>query len=104
MPSVRIHGSGEVYQAGLLTSLLNVLLSNRFPIQTLCGGRAQCGKCLVRVRSGGKSLSPAREPEKEKLAALGADSDMRLACQSYTRGDIEIEVINRVGEGEGKEK
>jgi ferredoxin len=39
-------------------------------------------------------LSPVREREAARLAALGAGPDMRLACQTHTRGDIKIEVIN----------
>jgi ferredoxin len=97
-PLVRIHGSGEAFQAGLLTSLLNVLLSNRFPIDTVCGGRAVCGRCLIRVLSGAEYLSPRRDAENRKLAALEAGEDMRLACQSYTRGEVEIEVINLRGQ------
>jgi ferredoxin len=96
-PTVRIFGSGETYQAGILTSLLNILLSNRFPIDTLCGGRAQCGRCLIRIRAGAEYLSPRRDREAGKLAELGAVEDMRLACQCFTRGDVEIEVINRKG-------
>jgi adenylate cyclase len=95
MARVRIFGSGEEFEVGLLTSLLNLLLSHRFPIDTVCGGRAQCGRCVVRVRSGAAGLSPIREQEARRLAALGASPDMRLACQCYTRGDVEIEVINR---------
>jgi ferredoxin len=94
-PAVRIFGSGETFQAGMLTSLLNVLLSNRFPIDTLCGGRAECGRCLIRIQSGAEYVSPRREKEERKLASLGAGKDMRLACQCYTRGTIEIEVMHR---------
>ncbi len=95
MARVTVHGSGEVYEVGLLTSLLNLLLSHRFPIDTVCGGRAQCGRCVIRVLSGAEHLSPRREQEERKLASLDASADMRLACQCYTRGDLLIEVINR---------
>jgi adenylate cyclase len=94
MPSIRIHGSNEVFTTGMLTSLLNVLLSNNYPIETICGGRAQCGKCVIRVHSGAQFLSPIREKEALRLASLGAGPDMRLACQSFTRGDVVIEPIN----------
>ncbi len=99
MASVRIHGSGEVFQTGILTSLLNALLSHGFPIQTLCGGKAECGRCLIRIHSGLAFLSPMREEERRKLQALGAGTDNRLACQCFTRGDVEIEVINTVTRG-----
>jgi adenylate cyclase len=94
MPTIRIHGRPDAFEAELPTSILNVLLRNRFPIETLCGGRAICGRCLIRIRSGTEVLSPMREREAARLAALGAEPGMRLACQTHTRGDIEIEVIN----------
>jgi adenylate cyclase len=78
----------------MTTSILNILLKNRFPIDTICGGRAICGRCLIRILSGGAFLSPVGERESIRLAALGAGPGMRLACQCHTRGDIEIEVVN----------
>ena len=94
MPTIRIHDRPDPFEAELSTSILNVLLRNRFPIDTLCGGRAICGRCLIRIRSGTEMLSPMRERESVRLAALGAGFGMRLACQTHTRGDIEIEVVN----------
>lgn len=100
MASIQVAGSSEVYQTNLTTSILNVLLKNRFPIQTICGGRAVCGRDLIRIRSGAQFLSPAREGEKRRLASLAEEGepsgpDMRLACQAYVRGDVVIEVIHR---------
>ncbi len=94
-PRVKVFGSGETYAAGMLTSILNILLSNRFPIDTACGGRAECGRCIIRIRSGAELLSPLREREARKLESLGAGENTRLACQCYARGDVEIEVLNR---------
>ena len=94
MATIRIHGRPESFAADISTSLLNILLRNRFPIDTICGGRAICGRCLVRIRSGEAFLSPIREAEATRLAALEAGPGMRLACQCHTRGDVEIEVIN----------
>jgi ferredoxin len=93
-PMIRIHGREEVFGADLTTSILNVLLRNRFPIDTICGGRAICGRCLIRIRSGDAFLSPVGEREAVRLAALGAGPGMRLACQCHTRGEVEIDVIN----------
>ena len=99
MPTIRIHGRPEAFETNLTTSILNALLKNRFPIETICGGRAQCGRDLIRVRSGAEFLSPRREAEIRRLEALAREGepsgpDMRLACQSYVRGDVEIEVIH----------
>jgi ferredoxin len=99
MPAIRVHGFEKTFQTNLTTSILNTLLKNGFPIQTICGGRAQCGRDLIRVRTGAGFLSPRREAETRRLAELAsqgepAGPDIRLACQTYARGDIEIEVIH----------
>jgi len=99
MPIIRIHGRPEAYEANLTTSILNVLQRNKFPIETICGGRALCGRDLIRIRAGAKYVSPRRDAESRRLASLAregepAGPDMRLACQSYVRGDVEIEVIH----------
>ena len=102
MPIIRIHGRPEAFEANRTTSILNVLLMNRFPIDTICGGRAVCGRDLVRIRAGAEFLSPRRLPETARLEALARQGepsgpDMRLACQTYVRGDVEIEVIHLRG-------
>jgi ferredoxin len=103
MPSIRILGRPEVFECNLTTSILNVLLRNRFPIHTLCGGRASCGRDLIRVREGAEFFSPRRERESRRLASLAkagepSGDDMRLACQSFVRGDVMIEVLHLAGE------
>jgi ferredoxin len=97
MGSIRIVPSGETFPANPAHSILNTLLAAGFPIDTVCGGRAQCGRCLIRVRSGNRFLSPRTPAEKVRLAALGAnrsEPESRLACQTHARGDVEIEVVN----------
>jgi ferredoxin len=99
VPSIRVHGRPEVYPCNLTTSILNVLLRNAFPIETICGGRAGCGRDIIRIRSGAEFLSPRRDAEALLLSALAqkgepSGPDIRLACQSYVRGDVEIEVFH----------
>jgi ferredoxin len=99
MPSIRVRGFDTVFDTNLTTSILNTLLGNGFPIATLCGGRAQCGRDQIRVVSGAEFLSPMRPREREKLARMAAEGepggpDLRLACQCYVRGDVVIEVLN----------
>ena len=99
MPIIRIHGRAEAFEANLTTSILNVLLRGGFPIDTVCGGKAMCGRDLIRIRSGGQFASPRREREVIRLESLARDGgpsgeDMRLACQTYIPGDVEIEVIH----------
>jgi len=95
--SIRVLPGGETYPASPARSILNTLLGFGFPIDTVCGGRAQCGRCLIKVRSGGRFLSPRTPAETARLSALGPAAEgpeSRLACQTYTRGDVEIDVVN----------
>jgi len=101
-PRIRIYGTSEVYEGNLTTSILNILLRNGFPIQTICGGKAQCGRDIIRIRAGARFFSPRRERETRLLAELASRGepsgpDIRLACQSYVHGDVEIEVLHRAG-------
>ena len=75
MSSIRIHGRPEVFSCNLTTSILNVLMQNTFPIETVCGGRAVCGRDLIRVRSGAEFLSPRRERETRRLAELAREGE-----------------------------
>lgn len=94
MPKITIRNTRQTINGSMVHSLLVLLQTNEIPIQTICGGKAFCGKCLVRVISGKHNLSPLLEREQIRLDALGAAEDMRLACQTYAGRDIEIEIIN----------
>ncbi len=91
---IRIKGRAEKIKSNPVHSILITLKRNSIPIETVCGGKAQCGRCLIRVAKGLKTMNARNDREISRLKALGAASNMRLACQSYTHGDIEIEIIN----------
>jgi adenylate cyclase len=92
--SIRVAGRSEAITVNAARSLLVTLQATGVPIHTLCGGRARCGRCAVRVLSGGERLSPPRERELERLRAMGAAPEVRLACQTYARADLVLEVVN----------
>ena len=103
---IRVQGRAEPVPSNPVVSLLVTLQRHGVPIDTVCGGRAQCGRDLIRVRSGAEFLSPRRELESRRLAALALEGepsgpDIRLACQTYVRGDVVIEVIHRAGREQG---
>jgi ferredoxin len=104
MPTIRLHGRPDTFQTNLVTSVLNALLRGGYPIETICGGRAHCGRDLIRIHAGAGFFSPVREPEERRLRSLAAEGepsgpDIRLACQSFVRGDVEIEVLHHRGGG-----
>jgi len=91
---IQVKGRDGVISSSPAISLLNILQRNGIPIETICGGRAQCGRCLIRILKGAEMMNKKNQVEITRLAALNTGQDMRLACQSYTRGDIEIEIMN----------
>ncbi len=73
-------------------SLLNNYLMQNIPIQTLCGGKAACGRCRFRVLAGAPNLNPVRPAEKARLGEALIAAGWRLSCQSHALRDITIEL------------
>jgi adenylate cyclase len=72
---------------------LSVLDGSRragIPHASVCGGRARCSTCRVRVLLGLETLPPPAPVETRVLAPLGADRAVRLACQLKPMADISI--------------
>jgi len=84
------------------TAVLQAARSLGVDIDSVCGGRAICGRCQVTVTSGELSkhgivsraanLSPPGEAENRFRERRGLAADRRLSCQATLRGDIAIDV------------
>ncbi|MFO7850007.1 MAG: 2Fe-2S iron-sulfur cluster-binding protein [Spirochaetia bacterium] len=75
-------------------SILNSLLRAGVKISHLCGGRALCGTCRVKILDGEKYLSPMGDAERTRLTERGPlPKDVRLACQTYTWGTVRLRVL-----------
>jgi len=72
--------------------LLNNFLMQNIPIQTLCGGKAACGRCRFLVLDGASGLSPVRPAEIVRLGEMLIAAGWRLSCQSHALRDITIEL------------
>ncbi len=95
MPLIKIQNTGEVIEASPAVSILNNLLRSGIRINHFCGGKAICGTCRIVILSGSENLNPAGEKEKLRLSSSGistSETKVRLACQSYLSGDIEIRI------------
>jgi adenylate cyclase len=71
-------------------SVLEASLRQRVPHASVCGGRARCSTCRIRVISDRTVLPPRSRREQFVLARVGAGNDaaIRLACQLRPRSDI----------------
>jgi adenylate cyclase len=81
---------GRIVRVPRGTSILEASLRNRIPHASVCGGKARCSTCRVRV-VGDPSLLPAPSPREafvlERVGA-GTDPSVRLACQLRPEADI----------------
>ena len=62
-------------------TLLEISRAHRVPHLSICGGKARCSTCRVRVLAGAEGLSPPSEAEATLLQRIGAEPGVRLACQ-----------------------
>ncbi len=92
MPRIEIPKKGTSVEASSAVSLLNNLLRSGIKINHVCGGKALCGTCRVTILSGMENLSPVLSSERKRLQAVKARENQRLACQTYVKGDISIEI------------
>lgn len=71
-------------------SVLEASRSHHLPHLSMCGGRARCTTCRVRISSGLAHCPPPAAAERSALARIGAGSDVRLACQLRPTGDVAV--------------
>lgn len=72
------------------STLLEISRQSRVPHASVCGGRARCSTCRVRIDRGLATLPPAVFPEVVTLASIGAPDNVRLACQIVPAGDLTV--------------
>src|ERR1043166_9209378 len=71
-------------------SVLEASRSFHLPHAAMCGGRARCSTCRVRVTAGKEFCPPPANDEQGTLKRIGAPPDVRLACQLRPQGDISV--------------
>jgi len=84
------YGNGRTVRVPKGLSVLEASLRNNIPHASVCGGRARCSTCRIRVIGDCSSLP---EPSKREAFVLnrvgaGADPSIRLACQLRPNTDI----------------
>lgn len=74
-------------------SVLEISRANRVPHASVCGGRARCSTCRVRVVEGLEDLPPASDLEQLVLRRVGAPANVRLACQLRPTADLAVSTL-----------
>jgi len=84
------HSSGRVITAPVGRSILEALRDEGVPHASVCGGRARCTTCRVRVGVGLEQLAAPSTLEAQALSRIEAPPNVRLACQTRPRGNVSI--------------
>jgi ferredoxin len=76
-------------------TLLELSRASSVPHASVCGGRARCFTCRVKIESGLKDLPAPNPAEAAALRALEAPENVRLACQLRPTASLTITILNR---------
>ncbi len=87
------YADGPTISAQRGLSLLEVSRQNRVPHASVCGGRARCSTCRVRVLQGLEAQPLASEAEQAVLRRIGSPVNVRLACQLRPVADLTISTL-----------
>jgi CDGSH-type Zn-finger protein/ferredoxin/uncharacterized Fe-S cluster protein YjdI len=71
-------------------TVLEISRHFRIPHRAMCGGRARCSTCRVRVVDGASHCPPPGPDERRTLERVRAPPDVRLACQLRPGADIAV--------------
>src|SRR5256885_2469210 len=84
------YGNGRTVRVPKGLSVLEASLRNNVPHASVCGGRARCSTCRIRIIRGYTSLPEPSKPEAFVLDRVGAGSGpaVRLACQLRPEADL----------------
>jgi adenylate cyclase len=84
------YGNGRTIRVPKGLSVLEASLRNNVPHASVCGGRARCSTCRIRVMGDCSSLPKPSEREAFVLNRVGAGADpaIRLACQLRPNTDL----------------
>ena len=93
--SIALRYPGQVVHVPRGWSVLEASRANGIPHLSLCGGRARCSTCRVRVDGPPENLPSPGADEARTLARVGAQADVRLACQLRPTGDVSVTPLLR---------
>jgi adenylate cyclase len=82
--------AGPAVRTAIGATLLEISRNSGVPHVSVCGGRARCSTCRVRVLEHSLPLTPPNDAEARTLKAISAAPDVRLACQWRPSGKVMV--------------
>jgi adenylate cyclase len=89
---------GQIVRVPRGWSVLEASRSFHLPHAAMCGGRARCSTCRVRVTAGEAFCPTPANDEQETLQRIGAPPGVRLACQLRPQGDVSVVPLVRTAQ------
>ena len=74
-------------------SILEISRLNNIPHASVCGGRARCSTCRIRVIEGPADQPPVDANELKVLKRVGAPANVRLGCQFRPETDLTVTTL-----------
>jgi ferredoxin len=94
---VKLEGLDSTVEAEEGRRLVLAIEDGGIDILHRCGGNARCATCRVEILAGDPSpITPAEELRLEQLKSRTETT--RLSCQVQVRGDLTVQVKNRLSE------
>lgn len=91
MPRISFANTGQSFEVGVGTTILECAVENKIPLEHACGGNCACTTCEVSVERGMECVSTMGADEKSLLqGAQKLDEKTRLACQLKVTGPGEV--------------
>jgi ferredoxin len=89
MPNLYFKNIDKTIEVPENSSILRTSLRYDGKVPNKCGG-GFCGTCVVKIEEGSENLDKIKPAEQKKLGSELLDQGYRLACQSFTSGDLTI--------------
>lgn len=89
-PSITLRYPDRTVQVPRGWSVLEASRSHGIAHVSICGGRARCSTCRVRVAGPAEHMAAPGRDEQRTLERVRAPADVRLACQLRPHGDLEV--------------
>jgi Na+-transporting NADH:ubiquinone oxidoreductase subunit F len=88
--SIDINSGDRLLSAHAGETLFQALKRQNLYLPTACGGQGKCGFCRLRVLAGG--CNAPSDIEKTLLGEQEVSRGMRLACQAFVEGNLQVEI------------
>jgi ferredoxin len=86
---------GPTVRAARGMTVLEASRAAGVPHASVCGGRARCSTCRIKIEGGLEQLPRPNGAEAIALAALEAPANVRLACQLRPTAPMTVTILNR---------